>query len=60
VKGKVVSARLLTEHHAINLYWGSESIVPRILDLGTRRMWVVSFTPWPFYPQGMRPPVTIG
>jgi len=28
-------------------YWRSEGIVPRILDFGTRRRWVVSFTPRP-------------
>jgi hypothetical protein len=34
-KSKVVSV-LLTEHHAMKVYWGSEGIAPRILDLGTR------------------------
>jgi len=37
--GKVVPV-LLTEHHAWKAYWGS--IVPRILDLGTRWRWAVS------------------
>jgi hypothetical protein len=32
-------------------YWGSEGIAPHILDLGTRWRWVVSFMPWPLYPQ---------
>jgi hypothetical protein len=32
-------------------YWGSGGIAPRILDLGTRWRWVVSFTPRPLYPQ---------
>jgi hypothetical protein len=32
-------------------YWGSGCIVPRILDLGTRWMSVVSRTPRPLYPQ---------
>jgi hypothetical protein len=27
---------ILTEYHAVKAYWGSESIVPHILDLGTR------------------------
>jgi hypothetical protein len=36
-------------------YWGSGSIAPRILDLGTKWKWVVSFTPRPFYPQGKSP-----
>jgi len=35
-------------------YW-SGGIVPRILDLGTRWMWVVSFTPRPLYPKGKSP-----
>jgi hypothetical protein len=26
----------LTKHHAMETYWGSGGIVPRILDLGTR------------------------
>jgi hypothetical protein len=29
---------------------GSEGISPGILDLGTRRRWIVSFTPRPLYP----------
>jgi hypothetical protein len=33
-------------------YWGSGSIVPRILDLGTRWRWAVSLTDRPLYPQG--------
>jgi hypothetical protein len=32
-------------------YWGSGCTAPRILDLGTRWRLVVSFTPYPFYPQ---------
>jgi hypothetical protein len=37
-------------------YLGSGGIAPRILDLGTRRRWVVSFTPRPrFTPE--EPPV---
>jgi hypothetical protein len=36
-------------------YWGIGGIVPRILDLGTRWRWVVSFTPRPLYPQGKSP-----
>jgi len=34
-KGKFVTV-LLTEHHAMKSYWGSGSIAPHILDLGTR------------------------
>jgi hypothetical protein len=36
-------------------YWGSGVIAPRILDLGTRWRWVVSFTPRPLYHQGKNP-----
>jgi hypothetical protein len=35
-KGKVAPVLFLTQHHAINAYWGSGGIAPRILDLGTR------------------------
>jgi hypothetical protein len=35
--------------------WGSGCIDPHFLDLGTSWRWVVSFTPWPLYPQGKRP-----
>jgi hypothetical protein len=34
---------------------GSGGIAPRILDLGTRWRWVISFTPPPLYPQGKSP-----
>jgi hypothetical protein len=34
---------------------GEWRLAPRILDLGTRWRWVVSFMPWPLYPQGKRP-----
>jgi hypothetical protein len=33
-------------------YSGSGSIALRILGLGTRWMWMISFTPRPLYPQG--------
>jgi hypothetical protein len=36
-------------------YWGSGGIAPRILDLGTRWRWVVSFTRRPLYPHGNSP-----
>jgi hypothetical protein len=45
-----------SEHHAMKAYWRSGDIAPRIIDLGTRWRWVVSFTPWPLYPQGKSPP----
>jgi hypothetical protein len=54
-KGKVVPVIFLNEHHTIKAYWGSGSIAPRILDLGTRCRWVVSFKLRPFYPQRKRP-----
>jgi hypothetical protein len=41
-------------------YGGSGSIPPRILDLGTRWRWVVSFTPRPLYPQRKRPWYPLG
>jgi hypothetical protein len=33
---KVKLSLCLTEHHAMQAYWGSGGIAPRILDLGTR------------------------
>jgi hypothetical protein len=36
-------------------YWGSGGIDPPILYLGTRWMWVVSFTPLPPNSQGKSP-----
>jgi len=36
-------------------YWGGGDTVPYVLDLGTRSRWVVSFMPWPLYPQGKSP-----
>jgi hypothetical protein len=36
-------------------YWGSGGIAPRILYLGTRWRWMVSFTPRPLYSQGNNP-----
>jgi hypothetical protein len=55
VKGKVVAVPLLTKHHALKVHWGSGGISPRILDLSTRQKQVVSFTPWPLYPQRKSP-----
>jgi hypothetical protein len=46
---------LLTEHHAMKAYWGSGGVASRILDLGTRWRWVVSFTTRLLYPQGKSP-----
>jgi hypothetical protein len=36
-------------------YWESVRTAPRILDLGTRLRWVVSFMPWPLFSQGKSP-----
>jgi hypothetical protein len=46
---------LLTEHHAMKVYWGNGGIVPHILDLGTKRRCVASFMSRPLYPQGKSP-----
>jgi hypothetical protein len=54
-KGKVVPVLFLTERHSMKAYWGSGGIAPRILYLGTRWRWAVSFTPRPLYPQGKSP-----
>jgi hypothetical protein len=35
-KGKIVPVLFLTEHHAMQAYWGNGGIAPRILDLGSR------------------------
>jgi hypothetical protein len=45
----------LTENNAMKTYWGSGGIAPRILDLWTKRRWVVSFTPRPIYQRGKNP-----
>jgi len=49
----------LLNYHAIKTYWVSGGIAPRILNLGTRWSWVVSFMPRPLYP-GEEPSVPIG
>jgi hypothetical protein len=54
-KGKAVPVRFLTEHNAMKSYWGRGYTAPRILDLGTRWRWVVSFTPRPLHPKGKSP-----
>jgi hypothetical protein len=38
--------------------WGSGCVDTRFLDLGTSWGWVVSFTPFPLYPQGKKAPCT--
>jgi hypothetical protein len=52
---KVKLSLCLTKHHAMKTYYGSGGIASRILDLGTRWRWVVSFTSRPLYPQGKSP-----
>jgi hypothetical protein len=52
-KGKVVLC--LTKRLAMKTYWCKGGTVPRILDLGTRWGWVVSFMPPLLYPQGKSP-----
>jgi hypothetical protein len=39
----------------MEVYWENGSISPRILDLGTRWRWVVSFMSQPLYPQEKGP-----
>jgi hypothetical protein len=39
----------------MNTYWGSGVQLHAFFSLGTRWMWVVSFTPQPLYPQGKSP-----
>jgi hypothetical protein len=45
----------LTKHHTMKTYWGSGGIAPRILNLGNRCRWVVSFTPRQLYPRVRAP-----
>jgi hypothetical protein len=54
-QGKVDLCQCLTKHHTMKTYWGG-GIAPCILDLGTRRRWMVSFTPRPLYRRGKSPP----
>jgi hypothetical protein len=55
IKVKVKLSLCLTKHRAMKTYWESGNIGPRIIDLGTRWRWVVSFTPRLLYPQGKSP-----
>jgi hypothetical protein len=59
LKGKFIPVLFLTEHHAMKAYWRSGSIASRILELGTRWRWMVSFTSGQFYPQGKSPWYTL-
>jgi len=47
VKVKAKLPLCFTKYHTRKKYWGRGDTVPRILNLGTRRRWVVSFTPRP-------------
>jgi hypothetical protein len=55
IKVKVKLSLYLTKHHAMKTYWGSGGIAQHLLDFSIRWRWVVSFTPWPLYPQGKSP-----
>jgi hypothetical protein len=57
-KRKVTPVRNETPRHED--VWGNEGIAANILSLGNTRIWVVSFTLQPFYPQGTNHPVPIG
>jgi hypothetical protein len=50
-----VKSLCLTNHHAINAYWGSGGIAPRILYLGTRWRRVFSSRPGRFTPKERAP-----
>jgi hypothetical protein len=39
----------------MKVYWGVEVKLTHFFHLSTRWRWVVSFTPWPLYPQGRSP-----
>jgi hypothetical protein len=54
-KGKKGKVFPVPKYHALKTYWGSGGIAPRILDLGIRWKWVVSFTPRPLYPRSKSP-----
>jgi hypothetical protein len=55
VKGKGNVVPVLNQAPLHEDVLGSGGTAPRILDLGTRRRWVVSFTPRPLYLQGESP-----
>jgi hypothetical protein len=60
IKVKEKMSLYLTKHHTMKTYWGSGGIAQRILNVGTRWRWVVSFTPWPpLCPWGKEPPIPI-
>jgi hypothetical protein len=49
-KHHTMKTSTLIKHHAMKMYWRSGDTNPRILNLGTRWRYVVSFTPRPLYP----------
>jgi hypothetical protein len=51
-KAKVKFYLCWMKHHAIKTFCGSGGLAPRILNLGARWCWVVSFTPRQLYLQG--------
>jgi hypothetical protein len=53
-KSKVLPV-FLTKHHAMEAYWGSGGVAPRILDPGTTWRRVATFTQRSLYPQGKSP-----
>jgi hypothetical protein len=54
-QGKEMLSLCLTKYRTMKTCLRSGGIAPRILDLGTRWRWVVSFTPWPLYAQRKSP-----
>jgi hypothetical protein len=53
-KVKVKLPLCLSKHHSVKTYWGME-VASRILNLDTRWMCVVNFTPQQFYSRGKSP-----
>jgi len=45
--------KVKVSHHAMKTYWVNVGVTPRVINLGTRWRWVVSFTLLPFYPPGV-------
>jgi hypothetical protein len=52
---KVRQGKVVPKHHAVKTYRGSGGIAPRILILGIRWSWAVSFTSRSLYLQGKSP-----
>jgi len=60
IKVKLSLCFLLAEHQAMKAYRGNGGIAPRLLDLGTKWRWLISFTPRPLYHQGKIPYYPLG